>query len=275
MNPQTQTVPGPAGELAVRRRGTGEPLVLLHPLALAGRVFDPLAERLADRFDVLAPDARGHGASGWDGGAFTVADLADDVIALLDGLGLARVHLLGMSMGGSVAVDVAARYPDRITSLFLADTTSWYGEKAVPTWNDRADGVLAKPRAEQIPFQVDRWFTDAFRRDHADAVQAVVDVFLATDSPAHAQACRALGAMDNRAELGRITARTLAVAGEEDYATPPEMGRTIADGVVTGRALVLPALRHLSLVEAPHLAELVAAHAEDRPLPATTAVSAR
>ncbi|WP_243653817.1 alpha/beta fold hydrolase [Pseudonocardia endophytica] len=258
---------GPAGRIAYRRRGDGDPLVLLHPLALSGAVWEPVVDLLANRYDVIAPDARGHGASGWDGAPFDVGDMADDLIALLDGLGLPQVHLLGMSMGGSVAIDAAGRHPDRVRTLGLADTTAWYGDDAVPAWNERADRVLATSRADQVPFQVDRWFTERFRRERTDEVQRVVTIFVGTGSEAHAHACRALGAMDGRALLDRITAPTLAFAGEEDYATPPEMGRAVADGVARGRAMTLPALRHLSMIEAPRLAELAAAHIEGRPLP--------
>ncbi|WP_213454346.1 alpha/beta fold hydrolase [Rhizomonospora bruguierae] len=269
----TQYVAGPAGSIAYGRRGAGAPVVLLHPLALAGQVWDGLAERLADRYDVITPDARGHGASEWDGAPFSIDDMADDVVALLDGLGFERAHVVGMSMGGSVAISLAARHPGRVDRLLLADTTAWYGEQAAATWNERADRVLATTRADQIPFQVDRWFTDAFRRTHPERVREAVAVFLATNSAAHAQACRAMGAMDNREVLPRIAAPTLAVAGEEDYATPPSMGEYAAEHVADGRALTLAGLRHLSLIERPELDGLVAAHLEGRELPEAPASS--
>jgi 3-oxoadipate enol-lactonase len=119
--------------------------------------------------------------------------------------------------------------------------------------------VLAKPREQQVPFQVDRWFTEGFRRRHPAEANRVVGIFLRTSSLAHAQACRALGTMDSRGLLPKITAPLLVVTGIEDYATPPEMGRAIADGVPGGQATVLDALRHMSLVEDPSLAAAAAA----------------
>jgi 3-oxoadipate enol-lactonase len=266
-------VPGPVGTLSYGRRGSGAPVVLLHPLALSGRVWGGFADRLAATYDVITPDARGHGASGWDGRPFEAADLAADVAALLDGLGLASAHLVGMSMGGSVAMTFAAAHPRRVRRLVLADTTAWYGPQAPRTWSERADGVLATPRTRQVPFQVDRWFTEHFRATHPDEVRRVVGVFLATSSPAHAQACRMLGRLDARAGLAAVSAPTLAVAGEEDYATPPAMGEAAAAGVADGRALTLPGLRHLSLVERPDLAGLVAAFLAGAALPAVGAGS--
>ncbi|HSZ40150.1 MAG TPA: alpha/beta fold hydrolase [Trebonia sp.] len=251
-------IDGPRHRIAYRRAGAGRPLVLLHPLALSGEVWGTYGALLAQSFDVIAPDARGHGHSGWDGEPFGVDDLADDVAALLDGLGLETALVGGMSMGGSTAVSFAGRHPSRTERLLLADTTAWYGADAPATWEARAQGVVAKPRQAQVAFQADRWFTAGFRERDADEVNRVVEIFLRTDSRAHAEACRALGTMDSRRLLPAITAPTLVVTGEEDYATPPAMGKAIADGVPAGSALVLPALRHMSLVEDPGLAGLTA-----------------
>jgi 3-oxoadipate enol-lactonase len=252
----TLFVDGPRQRIAYRRAGTGRPLVLLHPLALSGAVWGAFAERLSSSFDVIAADARGHGESGWDGGPFGIDDLGDDVAALLDGLGLGSAYVVGMSMGGSAAVSFAGRHAERADGLVLADTTAWYGADAVTAWEARAASVEGKPREQQVAFQVDRWFTEGFRQRNADEVNRVAGIFVRTNSLAHAQACRALGAMDSRALLGQVTAPALVVTGEEDYATPPAMGKAIADGVRHGSARVLPSLRHLSLVEDPGLAGL-------------------
>jgi 3-oxoadipate enol-lactonase len=253
-------VDGADGVLHFSRTGSGHPLILLHPLALSGAMWGAFAARLATRFDVIALDVRGHGRSGWSGAPFTVEDLGDDVLSLVDGLDLPAAHVIGMSMGGSVALAFASAHPERVSGLFLADTTAWYGVGAPETWDQRAERVVAEPRAAQVPFQVDRWFTEPFRREHPEAVQPVVRVFLGTDSVAHAAACRALGAMDLRRKLGQITAPTVVVTGVEDYATPPEMGATIAEGVAGARAEVLDGLRHLSLIERPDLADAAADH---------------
>lgn len=253
-SPDVRYFSGPRRQIAYRRSGAGQPLVLLHPLALSGAVWAEFAGRLSGTFDVIAPDARGHGDGDWDGEPFGIDDLADDVALLLDGLGLESAHLIGLSMGGSTAVSFAGRYPGRAEAMVLADTTAWYGDGAQQTWEDRARGVVAQPRQRQVPFQVDRWFTEGFRQRHAAEVNRVVGVFLRTSSLAHAQACRALGTMDSRGLLANVTAPTLVLTGVEDYATPPPMGRAIADGVQAGEARILDGLRHLSLLEDPALA---------------------
>ena len=255
---RVQHVSGPRHQIAYRRQGSGPPLVLLHPLALSGAVWGEFADRLSERFDVIAADARGHGDSGWDGEPFTLDDLAGDVATLLDGLGLEAASLTGLSMGGSTAIRFAAQHPARVTRLLVADASAWYGPEAVATWDKRAESVLATPRPNQLPFQTDRWFTEGFRQRRPDEVSRVTRVFLGTSSLAHAQACRALGAMDSRDRLAAINAPTLVLTGAEDYATPPAMGRAIADGIPGAQARVLDGLRHMSLVEAPELAGTVA-----------------
>lgn len=245
------------GRMAMGVRGEGEPLVMLHPLALAGDLWEPLADALADQFQVFTPDLRGHGDTSWDGGAFSIADMAHDLAQALDTLGSGPVHLLGMSMGGSVAMTFAGLYPDRVRTLTLADTTAWYGENAVTAWAERAEKAVSVPREKQVGFQVDRWFSDTFRDTHPDDVGRVVDLFVATDNAAHAAACRAMGALDARDLLPAITAPTLVLVGEHDYATPPDMARYLADHITGATLRVLPDLRHMALIEQPELATTV------------------
>lgn len=239
-----------AGPLSVLRHGSGAPLVLLHPLALAAELWQPLAERLADRHEVFAFDLRGHGHSGWDGRPFSIGDLARDVIAALDALGLDAVRLAGMSMGGSVAMTLAGGHPHRVSALLLADTTAWYGPDAPTAWAERARKAT-NPRERQLAFQRDRWFSESFRAQAPEEVERVARIFLATASPAHAAASLAMGALDARPLLPAITAPTQVLVGEHDYATPPAMAELLAEHIPDAQLRVLPDVRHLSLIEQP------------------------
>lgn len=254
-----------SGRLLVRRWGSGAPVVLLHPLALSGAVWEPVATRLAGSFQVLAVDARGHGGSSWDGEPFGIGDLAADVVGVLDGLGLASAHLVGLSMGGSVAVTVAGWWPERVRSLVLADTTAWYGEDAARRWAERAARARGVPRRAQLPFQLDRWFTEGFRVAAPEEVARVAEIFLATDPGAHAVASEAMGALDARPLLPAVTAPTLVLVGEEDYATPVADAATLTAGIPGATLRVLAGLRHLSLVERPELTADIAEHLRSAP----------
>jgi 3-oxoadipate enol-lactonase len=251
----------PAGVLNVRTTGNGKAGVLvLHPLALSGEVWAPMAAALGAEFTVLALDARGHGDSQWDGKPFTVEELADDAAAVIRAHGTGPVGVVGMSMGGSTAVSLAVRYPDLVDRLVLADATACYGPDRVEAWAERARGAASKTREEQIPFQLTRWFSDGFNAEHGNEAQRVVDIFLATDRYAHAAACEALGGFDASAELGSIAAPTLVLVGDEDYATPPAMAEELAAGIPGARLELLLQTRHLSLVERPDVWPTIAAH---------------
>jgi 3-oxoadipate enol-lactonase len=269
--PTVRLVRAAHGPIAVRRQGEGDPVVLLHPLALSGELWRPLAAALGDEFDVLSLDLRGHGASGWDGQPFTIEDMALDVAEVLDALGLGAVGVLGMSMGGSVGVTFAGLFPERVRSLVLADTTAWYGENAVAAWAERAERAAATPRAEQLPFQIDRWFSPAFLERDPVEVERVTRIFLRTDSRAHAAASVAMGALDSRRLLPSVRATTLVMVGEDDYATPPAMAGELAGGIPGATLLLLPGLRHMSLVERPGLSDVVRRVFAGRPVSDGTA----
>lgn len=248
-------------DLHVHRTGEhGRPVVLLHPLALSGAVWEPVAQFLGARRQVLALDARGHGKSGWDGADFTVADMAADAAAIIEDFGAGPADVIGLSMGGSTALVLAASRPDLVHRLVLADATACYGPDRVAIWAQRAERALHVPRTQQLDFQRDRWFAEPFRAEHPDEVERVCKIFVATDSKAHAAACRALGALDATDRLGEVRAETLVLVGEEDYATPPEMARELAAGIKGAKLRVLERTRHLSLLERPDLWPVVDAH---------------
>ncbi|WP_049569428.1 alpha/beta fold hydrolase [Streptomyces sp. SBT349] len=247
------------GDIGVLDHGAGPPVVLLHPLALSAEVWRPLLEATPGlRF--VAIDAPGHGETPWDGRPFTVQDMAADAVAVLDALGLDRVGLVGLSMGGSTAVVLAGGHPHLIASQVLIDTTACYGDNRLAEWEARASRATGSARADQIPFQVDRWFSPATVEREPETVRRVADLFLRTGSEAHAAACRALGALDARELLPAITAPTAVLVGSEDYATPPEMAAELHAGIAGSRLRVLEGARHLSVLDDPRSWRLATDH---------------
>jgi 3-oxoadipate enol-lactonase len=240
----------PWGTITAEVTGYGQAVVLLHPLAMSRAFWAPLARALAVRFRVITIDARGHGDSRWDGSPFSIADLARDAAAACEELAPDGGHVLGMSMGGCVALSLAEQRPDLVRGLVLADTTADYGPGKAASWAARAATATGKPRRDQLPFQIDRWFSAAFAARETAEVQRVCEIFTATDSQAHAQACRALGDFDGTGFLPWIQCPALVVVGEHDQATPPSMARALRDGIAGAELLVLPGVRHFALTEA-------------------------
>lgn len=237
----------PRGRFEVRRYGAGLPTVLaLHPLALSGELWSTVPT--GDSITLLGPDARGHGSSGWNGQPFSVEDMAADAAAVIEAAG-APMDVIGMSMGASTALVLAATRPDLVHRLVVADGTACYGPDRVEKWEERAERASTTPRRQQLEFQRERWFGERFRRDHPDTVEAVCQIFLATDGRAHAAACRALGSLDATAAIKAITAPTLVIVGEDDYATPVAMAQEVAAAVPGARLVVRAGTRHMSLIE--------------------------
>lgn len=239
--------------------GAGPPLVLLHPLALNAQVWRGAVESLRHTFRVIAVDARGHGESSWNGDRFTVEDLAEDVAAVVAEAG-GPAHVLGMSMGGCTAIALAVRHPELVDRLVLVDTTADYGKEKGPTWQKRAADALRKPRAQQLPFQQDRWFSPWFLDEHPDELQRISEIFVSTDSHAHAAACCALGAYDDSNRLADISSPTLILVGDEDYATPPSMAEALHAGIAGSTLCVLSGTRHMSLIQNAGAWDLVLDH---------------
>jgi 3-oxoadipate enol-lactonase len=163
-------------------------------------------------------------------------------------------------MGGSTAIVLAQRRPDLVARLVLADTTACYGPDRVEQWTERAEKAVGVPREKQVAFQTDRWFSPAFQRECPDEVRRVSDIFVATDSRAHAAACHAFADLDATAGLGDITSPTLVLVGRDDYATPPAMAQVLAAGIPDAHLEVRDDTRHLSLIERPELWSLVRRH---------------
>jgi 3-oxoadipate enol-lactonase len=254
-------VEGAGGTIHVREFGDGNRrLVCLHALALSGDFWDPFAVSMARRDDVrvLAVDARGHGQSTWDGKPFSVDDMADDVAAVIDADGGGAASVVGMSMGGCTALALVLRRPDLVDRLVLADTTACYGPDRETKWAERARMAATKTRAEQIPFQLTRWFSPDFAQQ--DGADRVVRIFLGTRPEVHAAACVALGGFDRTEDLPAVKAPTLVMVGEADQATPAAMAQTLADGIPGARLEVIPGVRHFGLIERPDVWPSISRH---------------
>lgn len=223
--------------------------VLIHSLAMDQAFWRPVAERLDAA--VLLYDCRGHGKSEKAAIPYSVGQFADDLAALIDGIGWDAALVAGASMGGCVALAFAAKYPARIAALGLVDTTAWYGPDAPRQWEERAQKALEGGLAALVDFQVTRWFGDAFRAAHPEVVSQCVATFLENDLSAYAASCRMLGAADLRPSLGRIRVPTAVLVGEEDYATPLAMAQALHKGIAGSTLAVLKNARHLTPLERP------------------------
>lgn len=226
-------------------------LVLLCSIGTTIDMWVPQRRELAGEFRVISIDTRGHGGSPVPDGPYAVTDLAGDVLATLDDLGIARATFAGVSLGGAVAQRIALDAPERVAALVLISTSSRFGEPA--QWHDRAATVRAGGTEAIADATMGRWFAEAFRATQPERVATMRAMFTGTPREGYAGCCEALGGWDSRDLLGGIDAPTLVLVGTEDPATPPSHAQVLAGGIPGARLEIVDEAAHLVSLEHPEI----------------------
>lgn len=225
----------------------GAPVLMLsNSLGTALAMWDGQVAALTARYRVLRYDSRGHGRSAAPCGAYTMAQLGGDAVALLDHLGIATAAFCGLSKGGMVGMWLGANAGDRITRLALTNTAAYL--PSPETWDLRIKTVTEQGMAAVTDGVVDRWFTRGFQEREPQAVAPIREMLLATDPVGYCGCCHAIRDMDQRGDLGRITAPVLVIGGTVDPSTPPALSEEIARAIPGSRLVMLEAA-HLSNIE--------------------------
>ena len=200
--------------------GTGEPLLFITGWGTEITTMAPLIERFASQFQVIAVDNRGTGRSGKPDVPYSIVQMADDAIAVLNALGIPRTHVLGMSMGGMIAQMIAAKYPDRVDRLVLNVAFT------------------------RIPFLVKTimnlmlWLPGSKKK-----MEEGMAIILGQKYPPTRESFRrqgeAVAAFDGRKILGRIQAPTLVINADKDQFVPCKISRELAGGIKGARLILL------------------------------------
>ena len=224
------------------------PVLVLSPsLGCTHAMWDPQVSGLAELFRVVRYDPRGHGRSPVPAGPYAIADLAEDVVRLLDRHDVERAHYCGLSLGGMTGIALAADHPDRVDRLVLCGTTAQFPPPA--PFAERAATVRAKGTGAIADTVVERWVTPGFAAAHPEVVAWLRSMIERTPDEGYAACCDAIERMDLRGALSRITAPTLVVGGEQDPVTTPDVVRRIADAVPGALLEVLSPAAHLANIE--------------------------
>ena len=221
-------------------------LVLAPSVGTLPEMWDPQLDAFAERFRVLRVAHRGHDAVDVPTGPYSVAELAGDVIALLDSLAVRTFSFCGLSLGGMVGIWLAAN-TRRVDRLALCCTSAHL--PPAQGWLDRAATVRASGMSAVADAVVARWFTPTFAAAHPGVVDHCRAMLLSVPPEGYAGCCEAIAAMDLRPDLPRITAPTLVLAGADDPATPLPHAEAIANLVPQARLEVLAGAAHLATVQ--------------------------
>lgn len=229
--------------------GPGLPLVLAHPIGASLRFWDALLPHLARHGPVLRYDLRGHGDSPVSPAEGSIDGFADDLLRLADAQGLQRFDLCGVSLGGMVALAVAARAGERVHRVVVSSTAASVAPP--PTgWNARREAALKEGMAPLAGPMVERMFSPAFRATGHPLIGTLKAVFEGMSPIGYAAAVSILRDADLGPLLARVAAPTLVVAGLQDPLCTPEKQQALADALPHARLATLDC-GHFPPVEEP------------------------
>jgi len=216
--------------------GSGEPLIFVPSTAYSGEVWKPSQMPLADSIQVVFHDPRGCGRSVPEQSVYTIEQMALDIVALMDHLGLPSAHLIGHSMGGRIALSLAENFPGRVKSLIMAASGSGHaardGADCIPGLPHRLVLELVELGFEKFIYdeivESDTFFTRDFRAQHRDQVEAFYKLAWATHAklPEFIHLCMARHNFEGTHRLGDVKSPTLVLIGEMDTIGSNHVGQS-------------------------------------------------
>lgn len=227
--------------------------VLVRGLGLNRAVWQWMAPVLAARFRVASYDFLGHGESPAPKGQPTLRDLSEQLVALLDHLGVAKAAIVGVSLGGMVARRMAQDHADRVSALVILHSAHLRSPKAQAAIRFRVAQAKEHGPATTVELALERWYTDACRAARPDLMALTRGWVLANDPKDYPKHYRILadGVEEIITPMPAIICPTLVVTGDEDYGNDPEMSIAIATEISGARLMILRGLRHMALAESP------------------------
>lgn len=244
---------GPAPYISVDHAGEGDLVVMLHGIGGNKRNWHDNIPAFARQFHAVAWDARGYGESDDYEGPLTFASYADDVARLLDHFGAERAHIVGLSMGGRIAMDFAERYPERLDTLVLCATHRGFSH-----FSEEKKREFIRLRKEPLvsggePKDIARPVAETLIGINPDpeVMPKLVDSMSRLHKASYIKSIEATVYTDSHDKLGEIAAPSLVVVGTGDRLTTPEIAEEIAGLIPGARLIKIPEAGHLVNIERP------------------------
>jgi 3-oxoadipate enol-lactonase len=227
--------------------GEGVALVFINSLGTDLRMWDDVVALLPAGWSNLRMDKRGHGLSSTAPQGYGIPELAEDVLAAMDHIGLAQAVIVGCSIGGLIAQHIALMAPDRVIGLVLSNTAPMLGN--ADSWLSRIEGVRANGMAAMADGILQRWFgPDMLATLETDLWRALLT---RTDTEGYIATCAAIAGTDITDRLGEITQPALVIGGYHDQATPPDVVEKLAAALPRSDFVMFDRTGHLPAVEQP------------------------
>lgn len=223
--------------------------VFLNSLGTDFRIWNNLVDDLRQGGNILLADKRGHGLSDLVPGTNSLEDYSDDTVALLNHLEIDNAVIVGLSIGGMIAMELTQRIPGKIEKLVLCDTRHRIG--TAEEWNKRICLVQIVGLEGISEEMMEIWFSRDFRKAQEDAVRGFQNMLERTSTEGYIHACNAIRDADLTKIARQISVPTLCVAGDEDPATNVEDVQGLAELIDGGRFEVIENSAHLPCVDNP------------------------
>jgi 3-oxoadipate enol-lactonase len=233
--------------------GTGErvPLVFVNALGTDLRIWDGVVPHFSNRYPVLRFDKRGHGLSDCPPAPYSIHDFSTDLLGLLDQLEISQAIVVGISVGGMVALDFAASWPARVHSMVLCDTAPVIG--TADLWNDRINRLREDGMGSMAEVILARWFSPAFKENSSAAYQGYYNMLTRMPVEGYTGTCEAIRDADLTESTRTIEAHTLILCGTEDVSTPPDLVRGLVELMPNAEFQEIPGAGHSTCIEQPDL----------------------
>ncbi len=241
------------GKFSINIEKSGNPdgpvVMMAHSLGCNLHMWDPQMSLLEPDFHVIRLDMRGHGLSDTPEGPYTLDELADDVIAVMEHQHIEQAHWVGLSIGGMFGQSLLLRYPQRFLSATLCDTMSVLPAGAMNVWKDRVAKVESDGLGSIKQATLERWFTSDFLANNRTAIDAVASQLDQATDAGYLGCSRAIMQLNFIDQLSSIDKRVLLIVGAEDMATPVSASEAMHQRLPNAELVILQNASHISNVE--------------------------
>jgi len=237
--------------LAVQRSGSGFPLVLIHGLASSMGLWASLDQSQLAGVETISYDLRGHGASERVAGAHTLAKHVADLKALLVALSISKAVFAGHSLGGMIALELAASNPEIVAGLAILDSTAGFPQETRNFFFELASSASFNGMSAITEKLLQLSFSPHFIETNPKVVATIRKGMLASDASSIAAAARLVAKADLHARLASVQCPTIVLVGAQDQLAPPALSQELASGIKDAELHVVPESGHALPVEQP------------------------